>query len=230
MSYQIKHECSCVLCDHCCWIMNSAATTHPSCVSCRLISWQRFIHFAWEQTKGGRQPSASHSRCWACDKLTPVLVCPAEQNGTRASCSSPSSLEAHYLGTDIQENSCCSSPWWSCRLVPHSFTESPCGPCDTSCKSKWMPPTLQEKINVNFLHFEQPVQQHHMAPYGTRTEPKRRLGNVNTVIFVWTSFIKAFKVLQEWSHLEQAVPHTQQNMKQLNTMKVGLGVFFSGRP
>lgn len=142
MPFQIKHECSHVLSDHCCWIMNSTAATHPSCVSCRLISWQRFIHFARERTKGGRQPSASHSRCWVCDKLTPVLVSPAEQNGTRASCSSPSSLEAHYLGTDIQENSCCSSPWWSCRLVPHSFTESPCGPCDTSCKSKWMPPTL----------------------------------------------------------------------------------------
>ena len=66
------------------------------------------------------------------------------------------------------------TPWWSCLLVPHSFTESPCGPCDTSCKSKWMPPTLEAKINVNFLHFEQPVQQHHMAPYGWDTEPKKK--------------------------------------------------------
>lgn len=53
---------------------------------------------------------------------------------------------------------------------------------------------------MNFLHFEQPAKQHHMAPYGRLTEPKKQLGNVNTVIFVWTTLIKAYKVLQAGSY------------------------------
>lgn len=65
-----------------------------------------------------------------------------------------------------------------------------------------------------------------MAPYGTRTEPKRRLGNVNTVIFVWTSSIKAFKVQRDWRHLEQARSHSSET---LNTIQV-VKVFFKSKP
>lgn len=41
-----------------------------------------------------------------------------------------------------------------------------------------------------------------MAPYGRRTEPKKRLGDVNIVIFVCTGFIKAYKVLQAGSYMQ----------------------------
>lgn len=63
---------------------------------------------------------------------------------------------------------------------------------------------------------------HHMAQC---TKPKRRLGNVNTVIFVWTSFIKAFKVMQVWGPVEQAGADMRWNTGE-NEIQKWKGTFF----
>lgn len=135
MPFYTKHERSCVLCNQCCWIMNSTATSRGSChVTCSFISWQCLMYFAWEHTKGGRQPSASCSRCWVWDKLTPVLVRPDEQNGTRESCSSPSSLKAYYLGSERSRKAAAAAVLGGAADWSHIC--SPVWPHDTSCKSK----------------------------------------------------------------------------------------------
>lgn len=86
---------------------------------------------------------------------------------------SQSSLRPHYLPTDMKRNICSRSLQRRLRTRADSWITSPCGPSDTSCKSKWMPTTLLGK-KMMWMHrtWRLLVRKHHMAPYACLSEPK----------------------------------------------------------